>query len=541
MSYRELWLSAAGNFLLGMLVSVVPAVAFYSLAFNYTPRQLAILACLAIPACFVLVAVDLLVLDAVLRPVRPALAAGASSLDEQRGVDRLLALPALTLLRIFGPHAITATLLVNVLIVWANRHLELGIPPSHFAVYWLMNLTIVPIGHAIYEYNATERLIQEPLAALLSRVRSRIHPDRLVRLKLASRVFLFSLLMGLAPPAIGGLIAYQRTRAAGLALPPFFFFQLAAVGASLLVLWLLLLVVVSREVGEQTHAITKTLERIADGDLDASAPVRSVSELGQIALAVNEMAAGLRDRERLVQELSVARGIQQALLPKHFGRVGPSEVTGTNQPCLDVGGDYFDLMEPEEGSVAFVIADVSGKGLGAALVTALVQGTFSTMTLGQERATVFAHVNRFIAAHSELERYVTLFFGTLDTGGRLEYVNAGHPSPLLIRRGRVDGAFPAECFPVGMFEEAKFKGSSASLEPGDTLLLYTDGVTDALNAEEEAFGFERLRDVVERHTADAVEELKSAVLAEVERFTGGTPQADDITVLVVRYCGTVPS
>src|SRR5262249_3199869 len=144
---------------------------------------------------------------------------------------------------------------MTLLVIWANRHVDLGIPPSHFPIYWLLNLTIVPIGHAVYEYHATERLIQDPLAVLLGQVQGRIDPGRLVRMKLAWRVFLFSFLMGLALPAIGGLVVYQRTRTTGLALPSFFFFQLIAVGGSILLLWLLLLAVVSREVGEQTRAI----------------------------------------------------------------------------------------------------------------------------------------------------------------------------------------------------------------------------------------------------------------------------------------------
>ena len=200
-------------------------------------------------------------------------------------------------------------------------------------------------------------------------------------------------------------------------------------------------------------------------------------------------------------------------------------------------------MELDANRLAFVIADVSGKGLGAALVTSLLQGAFSTLTLsagrdpGTDRAGIFAHVNRFICMHSEVNRYPTLFFGILDPTDRLEFLNAGHPPPLLIRGGGVETAFQGDSFPVGMFEEAKFKISSAALNPGDTLLLFTDGITDAENPEGERFGLERLHEVVGAHTDCSVDDLQAAVLATVERFVRGAEPADDLTLLILRNPG----
>ena len=530
--------------MLGTLIAVVPAVAFYSLALNYTPRQLGILLRLAVPGLLAVLAVDLATLRWVLMPVRRALAGSASKSAKQKGLERLLALPVLVLPRIFGPHAVTATLIFNLLVVWGNRHDALGIPPRDFALYWLLNLTVVPVGHVVFEFHATERLIERPLAELVEIRGGALPPSRLVRLPIASRIFLFSVLLGLAPPVIGGFIAYQRARAAGLALPAGFFFQLIAVGAALAMLWLLLLALVSREVGDQTRAITATLGRLAAGDLTAEAPVRSISEFGEIAAAINGMAAGLRERQRLQQELAVARRIQQGLLPTSFRNFPHFRVAAVNQPCLAVRGDYFDLMELDSNRLAFVIADVSGKGLGAALVTSLLQGAFSTLTLSAgrdpsaDRAGIFAHVNRFICTHSEVNRYATLFFGILDPTGRLEFLNAGHPPPLLIRRGRVETVFQGESFPVGMFEEAVFKISSAALDPGDTLLLFTDGVTDAENPEGERFGLERLQEAVAAHITCSVNDLQVAVLAAVERFVRGAEPADDLTLLILHNPGS---
>jgi sigma-B regulation protein RsbU (phosphoserine phosphatase) len=248
----------------------------------------------------------------------------------------------------------------------------------------------------------------------------------------------------------------------------------------------------------------------------------------------------VQQQRRFEQELEIARKIQQGLLPdKSFQPPPQFEVTGVNRPCLAVGGDYYDLLELSPDRIAFVIADVSGKGLGGALLTSMLQGNFSAMALGQDPARVFAHVNRFICEHSKVERYATLFFGILDSTGGLEFINAGHPSPLLIRAGRVTSPFAAECLPLGLFPESEFKIGSSTLEVGDTLVLFTDGITEALNPEDEQFGVDRLAELVARHAGSRVKELESCILQAVEDFSGGADQADDSTLLVVRYQGTV--
>ena len=249
------------------------------------------------------------------------------------------------------------------------------------------------------------------------------------------------------------------------------------------------------------------------------------------------LVAEERERRRLEQELAIARKIQQALLPRSFQHYPHFQVTGVNRPCQAVGGDYFDLMELSTDRTAFCIADVSGKGLGAALVMAMLQGTFSAMTLGQEPSSVFAHVNRFICTRSEVQRYATLFFGILDTAGGLEVINAGHLPALLAHAGQVELAFPAECMPLGLLPEAEFKALFHRLEPGDTVVLVTDGITETVNPEDEQFGFERLQEVVQQHAAATIEKLQAAILAAVEQFSRGTLQADDITLLILRYHG----
>src|SRR5216684_3505807 len=244
-----------------------------------------------------------------------------------------------------------------------------------------------------------------------------------------------------------------------------------------------------------------------------------------------------RERQRMEQQLGIAREIQQGLLPREFRHFPHLQLTGLNQSCQAVGGDYFDVLDLGADRTAFLIADVSGKGLGAALLTTMLQGALSGTVIGQEPADVIAHVNRFLCEHSQLERYATMFFGTLDTAGRLEYINAGHPSPLLMRGSQVEVPFPADCFPVGLLPDAQFQSSSFTLQPGDTLVLFSDGVTEAMDPELKEFGLVRLTEVLAGRAGASLDELQCAILAAVKVFTRGADQADDITLLLVRYQG----
>ena len=244
-----------------------------------------------------------------------------------------------------------------------------------------------------------------------------------------------------------------------------------------------------------------------------------------------------REHQRLQQQLGIAREIQQALLPREFRHWPHLQVTGLNQPCLTVGGDYFDVLELSPDRIAFLIADVSGKGLGAALLATMLQGAISGMSIGQDPAALFAHVNRFLCEHSQLERYATAFFGILDSAGRLEFINAGHPSPLLVRHARAETPFLAGSFPVGLMPEAEFETQTFQLQAGDTLVLFSDGVTEAIDPEEKEFGTARLREAVSGCAGKPIEEVQSCILAAVGDFTRGVRQADDLTLLLVRYRG----
>ena len=244
-----------------------------------------------------------------------------------------------------------------------------------------------------------------------------------------------------------------------------------------------------------------------------------------------------RERQRLEQELGIARQIQQALVPHGLQEFPNFAFTGIHHPCYEVGGDYFDVCPLTDGRVAFLIADVSGKGLGAALLTTMLQGALSGLTLGMEPVKVFNHLNRFLCDRSGVARYATMFFGLLSPDGTLEFVSAGHPSPLLLRRGKVRKLYDSGSFPVGLVHVATFESTHMQLEAGDTLLLYTDGVTEAEDKDTNQFQEERLMEVFSRHKDSSLEALREGILSDIESFTEGASQFDDITLMAVRYRG----
>jgi phosphoserine phosphatase RsbU/P len=242
-----------------------------------------------------------------------------------------------------------------------------------------------------------------------------------------------------------------------------------------------------------------------------------------------------RERQRLEQELSIARTIQQALLPQNLNDCPHLAVTGVNYPCHEVGGDYYDVVPMSEDRTAILIADVSGKGLGAALLTTMLQGALSGLTMGADPVKVFNHVNRFLCRHAEVGRYATMFIGMVGADGTLEYIKAGHPSPLLLRNGKVSELYTEGSFPVGLIPEAEFTSERLQLEPDDTLVLFSDGVTEAEDPDHELFEVAGLSKVMSGRNPESIEDLQAAILDGVRDFTRGEHQSDDLTLLVVRY------
>ncbi len=241
-----------------------------------------------------------------------------------------------------------------------------------------------------------------------------------------------------------------------------------------------------------------------------------------------------RGKQRIEEELGLARRIQQSLLPRKLPETGWFRVCGSSQASHEVGGDYFDVVEVTPGTWSLVVADVAGKGVSSALLASFLQGALLGATPGTIAVTM-ARINAFMSARAEHGKYATVFYATLDSEGHLSYSNAGHCAPLLVRHGGAIESLATTSMPVGLLPEAPFIVEQRALASGDRLVLYSDGVTEAENGAGEFFGRARLRETVEASRELDCNGLHDAVHQALRDFTGGALQNDDITLVVAEF------
>src|SRR6185503_10176310 len=243
-----------------------------------------------------------------------------------------------------------------------------------------------------------------------------------------------------------------------------------------------------------------------------------------------------RSRQKMEEELNLARRIQQSLLPGVLPATGWFRACGSSVSSHQVGGDYFDVLQVNDSCWAAVIADVAGKGVSSALLASLLQGAFLAVSEASElMEKKMDRVNRFLYERTGGDKYATIFYCLLDRGGRLRYVNAGHCAPLLVAGGREPAYLESTAVPVGLLPEASFQIEERQLSPGDRIVVYTDGVTEAQSPDHEFFGRKRLRDIVQAHAGDSCVDLHNFIMGELRGFIHTAPQADDITAVVLEY------
>jgi sigma-B regulation protein RsbU (phosphoserine phosphatase) len=248
---------------------------------------------------------------------------------------------------------------------------------------------------------------------------------------------------------------------------------------------------------------------------------------------------GPRDGEIIARELVTAGRIQADILPEHPPALPGWEITARLQPALETSGDFYDFIPLVNGNWGIVVADVTDKGMGAALFMALSNTLIRTFAVRYPTLPAIAMdaVNDRILSDTRGSMFVTAFFGVLEPHtGRFRYANAGHPPAVLVsgqKSKRVERLRPTG-MALGLEERAHWGQKIARLAPGDLLVLYTDGVTEAQNSQGRLFGEQNLVEVVRSKYGCPVHEIQSAVLEEVEGFVGGTPHQDDIALIVVR-------
>jgi len=248
-----------------------------------------------------------------------------------------------------------------------------------------------------------------------------------------------------------------------------------------------------------------------------------------------EMIETLEERKQFEQELALARETQQTLLPKTLPELKSYQLFAYSQPTRHVGGDFYDFLNVEEESFTGVLADVSGKGISAALLSSLLQGALDMeVRLGVTHDEALTRLNRFLLERSQANRFVTLFLFHLGDEGKGSFISAGHNPSYLFRSesGSVE-ELKSEHMILGAFPFAEYASTALQLNAKDILFIYSDGLTDAENPEGDMFGEERLVELIQTEASKGAEHLEMRILQSIEEFTQGMAQTDDITYMLV--------
>ena len=249
----------------------------------------------------------------------------------------------------------------------------------------------------------------------------------------------------------------------------------------------------------------------------------------------------LRERDALEREMNVAREVQRELLPHAAPRLEGLELAGVCRPAIAVGGDYYDYLQHADGRPGLVIADISGKGVPAALLMASLQASVrSLFHTAADPGQLHARLNDALCRSSSTARYATAFVADFDPATRrLTYSNAGH-LPALVIRGNRTLRCEAGGMPIGLFERVAYETGALTLAPGDLLALFTDGVTEAPSPDGEEFGAERLADLLRAHLDRPLDAALAAVLDALSDWSGPVAPHDDVTLVLARVNGGSP-
>ncbi len=243
-----------------------------------------------------------------------------------------------------------------------------------------------------------------------------------------------------------------------------------------------------------------------------------------------------RARQRLEEELRIARQIQQSLLPRHLPQTGWLRAAGATLPCDQVGGDYFDVRPLGPDAWNLIVADVSGKGASSALLASLIQGAFLGEAADADKlAAMPQRLNAFLCERTEGQKFATLFSCRIDRDGTMHWINAGHCPPLVLDPGGSLAVLDSTATPVGMLEDSEYPVSETRLAPGSKILIHSDGISEARNQTGEYFSERRVRECLRLNGQHPCSEILDALRQEVAGFSAGEVQGDDMTILVVEY------
>lgn len=351
----------------------------------------------------------------------------------------------------------------------------------------------------------------------------------------------------------GRITAAQGRGAQGL------LFGLLVIGLLFFIIEVIALIVglaLARSITGSVHELFTGTERVRAGDFSHKISVTANDQLGELAQSFNSMTSSIedllrveREKKRLEEELRIAHEIQMSLLPQGpLGFPGIS-VTSVCVPAREVGGDYFDILPLDDHRVGVLIADVSGKGTSAALYMAEMKGLMLSLSRNHSSPRdLLCTANRIIAEHLNSRSFITMIYAIIDTRARtFTYARAGHtpllscPGPLSLNKGlrllAPEGMVLGLNLDDGSMFERLLEEETLPIAGGDIFVLYTDGISEAMNAADDCFGEDRLGRIVEEHAHLPSDELRERILREIAAFVGDAPQHDDMTMILLRIDG----
>lgn len=315
--------------------------------------------------------------------------------------------------------------------------------------------------------------------------------------------------------------------------------------------------------------LASAMQTVSDGDLDTSVKVRSRDEVGRLAKVFNAMIYQLKEKtselellnrtleervehgvaelrrrdeaekQRLVDEIQRAREVQMGLFPKSAPQIAGIDIWGVCHPATEVGGDFFDYLDIGSGKLCIALGDVSGKGLKGAMNATMAHGMLHAHTkIYDSAAATIAELNSALYTQFEETTFTTLSLGIIDAEARdIQLCNAGNPYPVLLRDGNAS-LLELSGMPLGIISEIEYDETTIPLIPGDILIFYSDGISEATTADERMYGMEALRKLVAGLSLDlSAEKIIEKILQDVRQFVGEFSQSDDMTIVVVRVSG----
>ncbi len=403
---------------------------------------------------------------------------------------------------------------------------EKGIIAAHNDISFAEQTYRRPPG--VKELGQQEKEISEPFPFEGSKI-----VDIGVPVKLNNQIYIGEAHIGVSQTFIEETIRDALQKIAGLAL-------------IFILIGILVTVIMVSIIARPIRTLEAGAEIIGQGNLDYQIQVRSQDEIGNLAYTFNKMTSDLKqaqvkiiEKEKMEQELETARKIQAVLLPKEDPALEGVQIVSFYRSAKEVGGDYYDFLWVNKKTLGITVADVSGKGVPGSLVMVMTRSILRSQSFRTDAADTLRNTNALLYKDIKRGMFVTMFYCLLDLNKKtLNCANAGH-NPLILARanGKVE-LFNPSGIALGLDSgerfDAKLQSGNLPLKSGDVFIVYTDGVTEAMNTQEQEFTEERLAAVLGRNAKGSAREISEAIVGELMEFTTGAPQHDDITLLTCK-------